>query len=465
MKFKGRYMNDTFKSYLARQKAENKYSSSPSKELLGEGIFDNKKYECYAVKLDFTDKALVKVMTDALINEYKSRTDSEGKADPVKSLIAKGTDGFKDDLRNKVTDLVINTIKSTKNLKNFFGLGKDSSALASVEVVDNTVLKYIFFPGPKKNPKAFAERFIDEIGRDPDVAILKSRMDIVPETFYKSDIKRRREDNIFYKAAKNPDDAEVREKIKDSGFVNGIVATLGEGVEKHLKTVDEQNEKGNLISVFSVPYKIDDELIDSTAKDSKNIDEFYTKLADKINKELVATLKQVSKIDDYFGFIPTKTYGFNLYFKDKDVATDIAEKLNQDGNANVSERKRYEKKMTKLYQLLGGSSELSGLSHPEGGMDEYFRGTLFARTRVAERVKERFPGIEDQVSVTQYVVKYDEGELKQLLAEFDLDSAKEDIRARVKQKLQEVLSNLQKVYEDELISMGSEGSNLIFFFK
>ena len=40
-------MKDTFKAYLAQQKADNKYMTAPSKELLGEGIFDNRKYDCY----------------------------------------------------------------------------------------------------------------------------------------------------------------------------------------------------------------------------------------------------------------------------------------------------------------------------------------------------------------------------------------------------------------------------------
>ena len=40
-------MKGTFKSYLNQQVAENKYSRSPSEEILSEKLFgDNKKYQC-----------------------------------------------------------------------------------------------------------------------------------------------------------------------------------------------------------------------------------------------------------------------------------------------------------------------------------------------------------------------------------------------------------------------------------
>ena len=64
-------MKDTFKAYLAQQKADNKYMTAPSKELLGEGIFDNRKYDCYSVSIDFTSEYMVKTLTNMLINDYK----------------------------------------------------------------------------------------------------------------------------------------------------------------------------------------------------------------------------------------------------------------------------------------------------------------------------------------------------------------------------------------------------------
>ena len=64
-------MKDTFKAYLDQQKADNKYMTAPSKELLGEGIFANKKYDCYAVTLDFSSEYMTKALANVLINDYK----------------------------------------------------------------------------------------------------------------------------------------------------------------------------------------------------------------------------------------------------------------------------------------------------------------------------------------------------------------------------------------------------------
>ena len=186
--------------------------------------------------------------------------------------------------------------------------------------------------------------------------MLKKGMDIEEETYYKSDIKKARKNNIFIKLNKD-------EIIKGS-FMTGIVSKIQEKVKVELKDADDKAERGNLISVYSVPFKVDDALIKETAQNTKDVEEFYTKLAEKINAELVSALKHVRKLDDYVGFIPTKSYGFNLYFKDKDTATDFAEKVNQEGEAKVNERKRYEKKISKLFQLLDKDADLSSLSTP-----------------------------------------------------------------------------------------------------
>lgn len=452
-------MKDTFKAYLAQRKADNKYMTAPSKELLGEGIFDNRKYDCYSVSIDFTSEYMVKTLTKMLINDYKTDNADASTDSSVKSLIGLGSKEFSEKLREKLFDMVAETVKATKQLRTFFGLGKDSSALAAIQTEgDNgTTLKYIFFRASKKSPKAYAERFRDEVGRNPKISMLKKGMDIEEETYYKSDIKKARANNIFIKLNKD-------EIIKGS-FMTGIVSKIQEKVKVELKDADDKAERGNLISVYSVPFKVDDALIKETAQNTKDVEEFYTKLAEKINAELVSALKQVRKLDDYVGFIPTKSYGFNLYFKDKDTATDFAEKVNQDGEGKVNERKRYEKKMSKLFQLLDKDADLSSLSTPTNNATDFFRGTLFARTHVAELIKEKFPSAEDQLTIYQYIVKYDNEELKNFLHKFKLDVDESEIHDGVNKKLHEVLENLQGTYKDELVSMQSEGSNLIFFFR
>lgn len=452
-------MKDTFKAYLAQQKADNKYMTAPSKELLGEGIFDNRKYDCYSVSIDFTSEYMVKTLTNMLINDYKTDNADASTDSSVKSLIGLGSKEFSEKLREKLFDMVAETVKATKQLRTFFGLGKDSSALAAIQTEgDNgTTLKYIFFRASKKSPKAYAERFRDEVGRNPKISMLKKGMDIEEETYYKSDIKKARANNIFIKLNKD-------EIIKGS-FMTGIVSKIQEKVKVELKDADDKAERGNLISVYSVPFKVDDALIKETAQNTKDVEEFYTKLVEKINAELVSALKQVRKLDDYVGFIPTKSYGFNLYFKDKDTATDFAEKVNQEGEGKVNERKRYEKKISKLFQLLDKDADLSSLSTPTNNATDFFRGTLFARTHVAELIKEKFPSAEDQLTIYQYIVKYDNEELKNFLHKFKLDVDESEIHDGVNKKLREVLENLQGAYKDELVSMQSEGSNLIFFFR
>lgn len=454
-------MNDTFKAYLDQQKADNKYMTAPSMELLGENIFDNRKYDCYSVSIDFTSEYMVKTLTNMLINDYKTAEPNANTDSSVKSLISLGSEKFNEKLREKLYDMIVETVKATKQLRTFFGLGKDSSALAAIQTEgDNgTTLKYIFFRASKKSPKAYAERFRDEVGRNPKISMLKKGMDIEEETYYKQDIKKARKDNIFINIESNKD------KIMNDSFMTGIVSKLQDKVKGELKDVDEKAERGNLISVYSVPFKVDDALIKETAQNTQNIDEFYTKLVGKINDELVTALKQVSKIDDYIGFIPTKSYGFNLYFKDKDTATDFAEKINQEGEGKVNERKRYEKKMSKLFQLLDKNSDLSSLSTPTNSAVDFFRGTLFARTHVAELIKEKFPSAEDQLVIYQYIVKYDNDELKNFLHTFNFDSSIDEINNKVKEKLQDVLDNLQKIYNDEIVTMSSEGTNLVFFFR
>ena len=454
-------MKDTFKAYLAQQKADNKYMTAPSKELLGEGIFDNRKYDCYSVSIDFTSDYMVKTLTNMLINDYKTNNADANTDSSVKSLISLGSKEFNEKLREKLFDMVVETVKATKQLRTFFGLGKDSSALAAIQTEgDNgTTLKYIFFKASRTSPKAYAERFRDEVGRNPKISMLKKGMDIEEETYYKADIKKARRDNIFINPTENKD------KIMNDSFMTGIVSKLQDKVKVELKDVDEKAERGNLISVYSVPFKVDDALIKEIAQNTENVDEFYTKLTEKINNELVNALKQVSKIEDYVGFIPTKSYGFNLYFKDKDTAIDFSEKINQEGEGKVNERKRYEKKMSKLYQLLAPNTDLNNLTTPTNNATDFFRGTLFARTHVAELIKEKFPSAEDQLTIYQYIVKYDNDELSKFLHAFKLDTDESEIHNAVNKKLHDVLENLQETYKDELVSMQSEGSNLIFFFR
>ena len=392
-------MKGTFKSYLNQQVAENKYSRSPSEEILSEKLFgDNKKYQCYGVTINFGDKEVADIMTKALIDALESGSTTAAAA--AKTLADKGAEGFKKDLRDKVARLIFDMIFACRRISKDLIFQDAGSALAAINQSGNTELEFVFFKGPKSNPKAYAERFIDSVKRDPEIALISKKLDIVPETYYKNDIVADRKESVLYKLfmTKEPNFKEMIADIDNYKIVDSTVAELSGKVEKQLKEIYEKSERGSLVSVYMVPLKIDDELIREIVNSGKihNIDECYTAIAKRINNELGDALKQVAKIDDYIGFIPTKTYGLNLYFKDKDTAEDLAEKMNQTGPEGAKERKKYDKKMSQHYQLLGKFDGLD-LKYPGDGSDkamtEFFKNTLFARAHVIKLIKEKYKDV------------------------------------------------------------------------
>lgn len=392
-------MKGTFKSYLNQQAAENKYSRSPSEEILSEKLFgDNKKYQCYGVTINFGDKEVADIMTKSLINALESGSTTAAAA--AKTLADRGAEGFKKDLRDKVAKLIFDMIFACRRISKELIFKDAGSALAAINQSGNTELEFVFFKGPRTNPKAYAERFIDSVKRDPEIALISKKLDIVPETYYKNDIVEDRKESVLYKLfmSKTPNFDEMIADIDKYKIVDSTVAELSGKVEKQLREIYEKSERGSLVSVYMVPLKIDDELIREIVNSDKihNIDECYTAIAKKINNELGDALKQVAKIDDYIGFIPTKTYGLNLYFKDKDTAEDLAEKLNQTGPDGAKERKKYDKKLSQHYQLLGKVDGLD-LKYPGDGSDdsmtEFFKNTLFARAHVIKLIKEKYKDV------------------------------------------------------------------------
>lgn len=452
-------MENDFKEYLTEQKKQNLYSSKMDKVIIKEGFFDNKKYTGSVATIDLKSKDVITTLS----NLYKNNDAAKILGDDA-SALSKGEKGFARTVKADMVAMFMKLKKATEKLYTAFGI---VTALASVEVSENDI-KYYFFKGPKKNPLTFAERFRDEVGRDPMLAPLKSAIDVDEATFYKADALKSRKEEPFFDPKNHIDE------IMASPFVDKIVSSLKTKLSSEIKAAEEKAKKGNLIMVYSVQYKIDDELINEVMKsdNAKSLNQFYEILVSRINNDLVKTLGQIDDISEYIGFIPTKSYGFNLYFKDRDTAEIVSEKLSGGEESKVSERKRYEKKLGEYYQLLIKSSDgkcdaLRAAGVDASGAKDYFKGTLFARKHIAGMIKEKFPAADDQHVVLQYIVRYDKDELKKLLSNFNLldYDDKKNIRPVFKAKLKEVLNNILKVYNDELVALSSEGTNLVFTFK
>ena len=455
--YKGYTMRSDFDKYLTEQKKQNLYSSKMGKVIIKEGLFDNKEYKGAEVVIDLKDKHVIETLANIYKDNSKARTTT---------ALDKGEDEFIAAVKDDMVELFKHLKNATRNLNKLFALNKNNlTALASVEVNTNEIT-YVFFRGPKKNPQAFAKRFRDEVARDPLIAPLSKAMDINDRTFYKNDVRNSRDNEPYFDPEKHAD------AIKNSPLVSKIISELTVKLSREIKSAEEKTKKGNLITVYSVPYTIDDELIKEVMKNpnSTGLNKFYEILVTHINKNLENILSQISDISEYIGFIPTKSYGLNLYFKDKDTAEIVSEKLNGD-TSKVSERKRFEKKLGDNYQIFIKSTKdtLSGLRAAGDDADaakDYFKGTLFARKHIAGIVKEKFPAADDQHVVLQYIVRYDNEELKKLLSNFNLlDHDDKHIRPAFKAKLKDVRNNIQKVYNDELIALNSEGTNLVFTFK
>lgn len=457
-------MKTDFNEYLTEQKKQNLYSSKMDKVVIKEGFFDNKKYTGSVATIDLESKDVI----TTLANLYKNNDAAKILGDDT-SALSKGEEGFARTVKADMVAMFMKLKKATENINKIFGITRaDVTALASVEVSEKEI-KYYFFKGPKKNPLAFAERFRDEVGRDSVLAPLKSAIDIDEATFYKADVQKKRKEEPFF------DPKEHVKEIMSSPFVDKIVASLKNKLSSEIKAAEEKAKKGNLITVYSVQYKVDDELINEVMKDdnAKSLNQFYEILVSRINDDLIKTLNQIDDISEYIGFIPTKSYGFNLYFKDRDTAEIVSEKLSGGEDNKVSERKRYEKKLGEYYQLLiktgdGKCNALRAAGIDASAAKDYFKGTLFARKHIAGMIKEKFPAAEDQHLVLQYIIKYDSEDLKKLMSNFNLlDSVteKENIPAAFKAKLKDAINDIQKVYKDELVAVTSERTNLVFTFK
>ena len=453
-------MVDSFNEYLNEKKKANSYSSE---FILSEGLFGltgkDKEREAYGVIINFADDAVINHIAKALLNNdtFKKEEKKEGKAadkDPMSN---------KDAYKARATEIISTYIK---NLADRYNKAK-GRIIAKVKN-DNEVI-YLFKKYNDDQPKAYANSFIKLIGNmaTNDTATNMAYLSEIAEVVKTTYTNRERKDavgkgNIF----NNP----TAENIEQSDFVMNVTANIYNKVKERIDKNAEFAKKGNLITVFSIPYKISDDSIVKLAEDLKKENSnatagnFFDKLASVANNNIVDFLKTLNEdgLNDYLGIVPVKTYGFNLYFKDRDTAEQAAEGLNQDGtDVKVSERKRYEGKIVNRPKVLTASADINGKTLT--GISEagsWLMGTRFAVEHVVGLIGDLYPEAKTAREVKIATVKVDDEWIKNKILNGD-NNTEFYMAERLKDRVFKPLVDHGK---ENFVSASSEGSNLVFIF-
>lgn len=453
-------MVDSFNEYLNEKKKANSYSSE---FILSEGLFGltgkDKEREAYGVIINFADDAVINHIAKALLNNdtFKKEEKKEGEAadkDPMSN---------KDAYKARATEIISTYIK---NLADRYNKAK-GRIIAKVKN-DNEVI-YLFKKYSDDQPKAYANSFVKLIGNmaTNDTATNMAYLSEIAEVVKTTYTNRERKDavgkgNIF----NNP----TAENIEKSDFVMNVTANIYNKVKERIDKNAEFAKKGNLITVFSIPYKISDESIVKLAEELKKennnatASDFFNKLASVANNNIVDFLKTLNEdgLNDYLGIVPVKTYGFNLYFKDRDTAEQAAEGLNQDGtDVKVSERKRYEGKIVNRPKVLAASADINGKTLTGiSGAGSWLMGTRFAVEHVVGLIGDIYPEAKTAREVKIATVKVDDEWIKNKILKNENNTEfymAESLKDRV-------FKPLVDHGKENFVSASSEGSNLVFIF-
>lgn len=452
-------MVDSFNEYLNEKKKANSYSSE---FILTEGLFGigkDKEREAYGVIINFADDAVINHIAKALLNNdtFKKEEKKKGKAadkDPMSN---------KDAYKARATEIISTYIK---NLADRYNKAK-GRIIAKVKN-DNEVI-YLFKKYNDSQPKAYANSFIKLIGNmaTNDTATNMAYLSEIAEVVKTTYTNREKGDaagkgNIF----NNP----AAENIEKSDFVMNVTANIYNKVKERIDKNAEFAKKGNLITVFSIPYKISDESIVKLAEELKKENanatagNFFDKLASVANNNIVDFLKTLSEdgLNDYLGIVPVKTYGFNLYFKDRDTAEQAAEGLNQDGtDVKVSERKRYEGKIVNRPKVLAASVDINGKTLTGiSDAGSWLMGTRFAVEHVIGLIGDIYPEAKTAREVKIATVKVDDEWIKNKILKNENNTEfymAESLKDRV-------FKPLVDHGKENFVSASSEGSNLVFIF-
>lgn len=413
-------MAESFEKYLHEQKQEGNYTS---KYQLDEGLGDvlkkswdrtfgtHNEKKGWAVKLNFSDQKVI----DAIVNKLKVR-------DEFKTSNA---------LADKKIFIPAVTKQIATYIKTLTDLFLSNHGHLIVKPEGDTILDFIFDNYTEKDPKAYAQTFVNELSKknsgDGNIAFLAEIAEIKPYSYVKKEVSDKEVRSNIY----NKKNADVDEIAK-----NDFVLTIGTKVYSQVKDGIDKNaeyaKRGEQIKVYSIPFKVDDSIITDEAKKAKeagaNLDTFYANLIKRIEGILKDFLEQLVADDNleyYLGFIPVKSYGFNLYFKDRDIAEEAAEMLDQE-NTKVTERMRYEKRIANWPAVLENSLTLGRFEmHGPANPADWFRKTKFAIEHVGKLVNEYFPGADDQIKIKN--------------AKFEIDN---EHRQKLGNDAKEILKNL-----------------------
>ena len=472
-------MVDSFNEYLNEKKKANSYSSE---FILSEGLFGltgkDKEREAYGVIINFADPAVINHIAKALLNNdtFKKEETKEGETKkpedgsaPADGSTTTDTDTKKDPLADKDTyKKNAATIISTYIKKLAERYSKAKGRIIAKVKNDNEVI-YLFKKYNDAQPKAYANSFIKLIGNmatndtATNMAYLSEIAEVVKTTYTNREMRDKAgKGNIF----NNP----TAENIEQSDFVMNVTANIYNKVKERIDKNAEFAKKGNLITVFSIPYKISDDSIVKIAEDLKKENSnatagnFFDKLASVANNNIVDFLKTLNEegLNDYLGIVPVKTYGFNLYFKDRDTAEQAAEGLNQDGtDIKVSERKRYEGKIVNRPKVLAASADINGKTLTGiSGAGSWLMGTRFAVEHVVGLIGDLYPEAKTAREVKIATVKVDDDWIKNKL--LNADNNTEFYMAE--QLKNRVIKPLVDHGKENFVSASSEGSSLVFIF-
>ena len=437
-------MQDTFTEYLNEQKKNNAYTSNY--DVVNEAKwFDkltgkDKTIEAYGVKINFNKTDVI----DHLVENLKK-----------KDILDKGTElKDEDQFKTLVSDEISSYIRKLAELF------QKNNGHIDVRVDNDRIPVYVFEKYREDDEKGYANSFKEAISQDTDgIGFLASVADIIPVKITNR-AKKEKKKSIY---SNPPGKTDNEDAVANSKVVINVVADILSKVQEKIKANKEKADKGDLIEVYSFPFKVADTVITSIAKECKenneNIGTFYNKLVTKIQEDLVHVLENLDNINDYIGLIPVKNYGFNMYFSDQTTAERAAEELNE-ADTKVTSRKRYAKKMGNLVKVLE-SVTIAGKEFAGPGV-EWFRNRQFAKDHIGMLIKDIYPEADSQIDIKIATANIDAEWLKNMCMEDGNFAGDNGLLKNIKEK---IISHLTESGKDNFISASSDGSTLIFMFK
>ena len=457
-------MVDSFNEYLIEKKKSNGYTSE---FVLSEGLFGltgkDKEREAYGVLINFADDAIITHIAKAIQNNKQNNQNQNNQNGQNNQ---KTIDQQADDEKKKSQKEIRNIISTyIQRLAEKF-IAAPGHILAKAK--NDYEVIYVFKKYNDKQPKAYANGFVKTINSMSsqqtlyNMSYIAEIAEVVSTDYTNRELKNIEAKTNMFNDPKATD-------LGNSDFVKNVTSEIFNKVNERIDRNTEFAKKGNLITVYSIPYKISDESITTLATDEKKkgnkVDAFYDELAKIANKNIVDFLNQLDAegVKDYLGIVPVKSYGFNLYFKDRDTAEQAAEGLNQDGtDIRVTERKRYEGKIVNRPKVLTDTVALNNGVTVTGvsGAGAWLQGTRFGIEHITKLISDIYPDAKTSREVKIATVKVDDDWVKtKLLANNNLTEA--DMLRNIQTRIIKPLVDHGK---DNFVSVSSEGSSLVFIF-